>query len=180
MRVLIKNPNFIILDEPTNDLDIDTLSTLEDFLINYTGCLIIVSHDRYFMDRIIDHLFVFEGQGRIKNFPGSYTDYRDWRDLEKEKLAAATKDEPETKPIEKKEKPKKEKGKLGFKEQFELETIEKELAELNLKKKEIENKLSTLTTEFEEITMLGLDLEMLQDEIDEKEIRWLELEELKG
>jgi len=180
MRVLIQNPNFIILDEPTNDLDIDTLSTLEDFLINYSGCLIIVSHDRYFMDRIIDHLFVFEGEGRIKNFPGSYTDYRDWRDLEDEKIAAAGKVSSKPAPIENKEKPKKEKSKLGFKEQFELDTIEKELIDLNARKKEIETKLSTLTSEFEEITMLGVDLEMIQDEIDEKELRWLQLEEIKS
>jgi len=178
MRVLIQNPNFIILDEPTNDLDIDTLSTLENFLINYTGCLIIVSHDRYFMDRIIDHLFVFEGKGKIKNFPGSYTDYRDWRELEDQKLMVKNApSKPEL--IEQKEKPKKKKSKLSFKEQYELETIEKELGTLSKRKKEIEEKLGQLSTEFEEITMLGLDLEMLQDELDEKEIRWLELEELR-
>lgn len=180
MRVLIQNPNFIILDEPTNDLDIDTLTTLEDFLINYGGCLIVVSHDRYFMDKIIDSLFVFKGSGEIQNFPGTYSEYRDWQDVEDESNAI----ESTTMRI-KKEAPKakveapSEKSKLSFKEKYELEQLEIRIKELNARKLEIEKEMGTLSSEFKKIAELSQELQAVKDEIDESEMRWLALEELK-
>lgn len=187
MTILMKAPNFLILDEPTNDLDIETLGVLEDFLLSYDGCAIIVSHDRYFMDKVVDHIFIFEGQGKVRDFPGNYSDYREWDDLEDARKALEAKEAKElarnpvveikeavvAKPVV----PKEEKRKLTFKEKFEFEQLEKDIAQLNLEKSKIEGELSGLTTEFDKISSLGISLQEIQDQIDEKELRWLELSE---
>jgi ATP-binding cassette subfamily F protein uup len=187
MTVLMKAPNFLILDEPTNDLDIETLGVLEDFLLSYDGCVIVVSHDRYFMDKVVDHIFIFEGQGQVRDFPGNYSDYREWDDLEDARKALEAKEAKElarnpvveikevvvAKPVV----PKEEKRKLTFKEKFEFEQLEKDIAHLNLEKSKIEGELSVLTTEFDKISSLGISLQEIQDQIDEKELRWLDLSE---
>jgi ABC transport system ATP-binding/permease protein len=178
MRVLVQNPNFLILDEPTNDLDIDTLNVLEDFLDEFGGTLIIVSHDRYFMDRLVEHLFVFEGGGNIKDFPGNYTDFREWRA------------EQDTKPKAKEDSPKQvvakenvinknvtTKRKLSFKEQKEYEILEKEIAILEDKKTALTEKLNA-GGNYEELTAWAKEIQYLTDILEEKEFRWLELAEL--
>lgn len=178
LKVLVTNPNFLILDEPTNDLDIVTLATLESFLIDYPGCVLIVSHDRYFMDKLVDHVFVFQGQGQIKDYPGNYSDYRAWADAEKqrkqqEKPAVASIATPTVSEV----KPTQESRKLSFKEKFEYEQIEKELPELQANKQRLEEELAGLTTEFERIQAISAELAQLSDELDSKELRWLELSE---
>jgi ATP-binding cassette subfamily F protein uup len=178
LKVLVTNPNFLILDEPTNDLDIVTLATLESFLIDYPGCVLIVSHDRYFMDKLVDHVFVFEGQGRIKDYPGNYSDYRAWADAEKQRKHQAkpaitslpTQSVSEAKPAQ-------ESRKLSFKEKFEYEQIEKELPLLQARKQSLEAELAGLSTEFERIQAISAELAQLSDELDSKELRWLELSE---
>lgn len=187
MTILMKAPNFLILDEPTNDLDIETLGVLEDFLLSYDGCAIIVSHDRYFMDKVVDHIFIFEGQGQVRDFPGNYSDYRDWDDLEDARKALEAKEakelarnpvvEVKESIVEKPVMPKEEKRKLTFKEKFEFEQLEKDIAKLNADKLKLEDELSGLTTEFDKIASLGVSLQEIQDQIDEKELRWLELSE---
>ncbi len=179
LRMLMQNPNFIILDEPTNDLDLETLVKLEDFLVAFGGCLIIVSHDRYFMDRIVDHLFVFEGEGVIRDFPGNYSEYREWQDLqEAEAIVTASNPAIAAQTYESlNEKPKK---KLSFKEQFELEQIEKQMPLMQQKIAKTEEKLTQLSTEFEEIAALSKELQGLKAELEMLELRWLELEELKN
>lgn len=172
LTVLIKNPNFLVLDEPTNDLDIVTLNILEDYLEQYNGCLMIVTHDRYFMDRLVDHLFVFEGEGKVKDFPGNYTDYR---------LAASEKPEKETAKAEKPAKPavekKKEKTKLSFKEQREYELLEKEIADLEEKKAALLQKLNSGEGEHEQLALWAEEIEQVSHQIDQKSDRWLELSE---
>ncbi|MFA8435187.1 MAG: ABC-F family ATP-binding cassette domain-containing protein [Marinifilaceae bacterium] len=174
MTVLMRNPNFLILDEPTNDLDIMTLNVLEDYLMNFKGCLLIVSHDRYFMDKVVEHLFVFEGNGKIKNFPGNYTIYRE----------AIAEEEKAQKKVEKVVKPKKEKPKsaqprkLSFNEKREFEQLEKDLESLNTEKEEIEAAMSTGTLSNEELMKKSQRIQEVIDLIDEKELRWLELSEL--
>lgn len=173
--ILMKNPNFLILDEPTNDLDIMTLNVLEDYLRNFQGCAIVVSHDRFFMDKIVDHLFVFEGQGQIKDFPGNYSDYRDWLE-EKEKEARI----PEKK--EKTAKPKQVKEgsrKLSFNEKRELELLEKEIAQLEEEKKEIENAMNSGDCPSEELVIKSQRHGEIRNLLDEKELRWLELSEIE-
>ncbi|HEY8400826.1 MAG TPA: ABC-F family ATP-binding cassette domain-containing protein, partial [Cytophagaceae bacterium] len=175
LKVLVKNPNFLILDEPTNDLDIQTLNVLEDFLQNFGGCLLIVSHDRYFMDTLVDHLFVFEDNGQIKDFPGNYTDYREYI---KEKLQ----EEKKEKQQEKQEQqaiptPAKENKKATFKEKKEYEQLEKEIEALEKTKEEIINKLNSGTGSHEELTEWSKEIERLISLIDEKSERWLELAE---
>eukprot|EP01029_Cantina_marsupialis_P000910 TRINITY_DN1071_c0_g1_i3.p1 TRINITY_DN1071_c0_g1~~TRINITY_DN1071_c0_g1_i3.p1 ORF type:complete len:622 (+),score=46.33 TRINITY_DN1071_c0_g1_i3:2072-3937(+) len=174
MTVLMKNPNFLILDEPTNDLDIMTLNVLEDYLLNFKGCLIIVSHDRYFMDKVVDQMFVFEGMGKIRNFPGNYTIYRD----------TVAEEEKEQKKLEKPAKPKKEKPKsntgvkkLSFNEKREFEQLEVELEELNTEKEELETAMSSGTLNSEELMAKASRIETVIELIDEKELRWLELSE---
>lgn len=179
LRVLVTNPNFLILDEPTNDLDIVTLATLESFLIDYPGCVLIVSHDRYFMDKLVDHVFVFEGQGKIKDYPGNYSDYRSWADAEKARLQQE-KPKAAAAPIPVKEdKPSPQAGskKLSFKEKFELEQIEQSMPKLQAKKAAMEAELSTLSSEFERIQSLSAELQQLNEELDRQELRWLELSE---
>lgn len=178
LTVLIKNPNFLILDEPTNDLDILTLNVLEDFLDDYPGCLLVVSHDRYFMDRLVDHLFVFEQNGAIRDFPGNYTEYR--LNLASEIAAnKAAKTSPPAQTVQKvveEEKPKKQ-LKLSFKEKFEFEQLEKELPELEKKKIELSEKLSSGITDSETILKISNELTLLVAELEEKEMRWLEISE---
>ncbi|MCC9136155.1 ABC-F family ATP-binding cassette domain-containing protein [Pontibacter silvestris] len=183
LRVLIKNPNFLILDEPTNDLDIITLNILEDFLLNFGGCLLIVSHDRYFMDRLVEHLFVFEGEGQIRNFPGNYTDYREWQ-KEQEKLE---KEEQDSKPAatpapvvaEAKLDQPNSNRKATYTEKREYEQLEKEIAKLETRKAEIiETMNSGTTTDHEQLTTWATELESINGQLEEKEFRWLELAEL--
>ncbi|MDX5436222.1 MAG: ABC-F family ATP-binding cassette domain-containing protein [Pontibacter sp.] len=182
LRVLIKNPNFLILDEPTNDLDIITLNILEDFLLNFGGCLLIVSHDRYFMDRLVEHLFVFEGEGKIRNFPGNYTDYREWqKDQEKqEKLeqeeAKATAPAPV---VEKRPEQPNNKRKATYNEKKEYERLEQEIEKLETRKAElIETMNAGTTTDHEQLTAWATELENINEQLEEKEFRWLELAEL--
>ena len=173
--VLIKNPNFLILDEPTNDLDIVTLNILEEYLRAFKGCLIVVSHDRYFMDKVIDHLLVFQGEGKIQDFPGDYTGYREWR--EQQQALAKPKETPKKNLVT--EKPVNDKPKrMSFKEKQEWAQLEEELPRLEEEKKEITEKLSSGTCSVEEITALSQRFEALNEEIDEKTMRWLELSEL--
>ncbi|NND53193.1 MAG: ABC-F family ATP-binding cassette domain-containing protein [Flavobacteriaceae bacterium] len=166
--VLIQNPNVLILDEPTNDLDIVTLNVLENFLLDFPGCIIVVSHDRYFMDKIVDHLFVFKGQGEIDDFPGNYSDYRDYQDSR-----PVIKDTSEKK--EKKTWKKDANIKLSYAEQKELNTLESKIKALEHDKKEIEAKFGDDAMTAEEINELSLQLKDLMESIQTKEIRWLEL-----
>ena len=173
LRVLIKNPNFLILDEPTNDLDIITLNILEDFLLNFGGCLLMVSHDRYFMDRLVDHLFVFEGEGKIRNFPGNYTDYREWL-KEQEKTEQETKQAAPV--IEKKQEKPASKRKPSYQEKKEFEELEQQMEQLETRKAElIETMNAGTTTDHEQLTAWATELEQINEELEEKEMRWLEL-----
>ncbi len=178
LKVLIKNPNFLILDEPTNDLDLDTINVLEDFLENFPGCLIIVSHDRYFMDRLVDHLFVFEGAGQIRDFPGNYTDYREW--LEEEELlrkeaavksTAASAVRPVATPVST------DKKKLSFKEKQEYERLEGEIDRLETRKKELVGKMNNGTVSHEELMQWSREIEGIEADINTRSDRWLELGE---
>jgi ABC transport system ATP-binding/permease protein len=172
LTILFRNPNFLILDEPTNDLDLPTLSVLENFLLDFQGCLLIVSHDRYFMDRLVDHLFVFEGNGEVKDFPGNYSQYRD-------RLKESDIDFPEEKKPEvtKQTQVQNPKRKLSYKEQREFETLEKQLADLEIEKKGISEKLSSAGLSFEELQKLSGRIVEISGLIDQKELRWLELSE---
>ncbi len=174
MTVLMQNPNFLILDEPTNDLDIMTLNVLEDYLLSFSGCLIIVSHDRFFMDKVVDNLFVFEGNANIRNYPSNYSDYYQ---LKKEKEKELKILEKEAKP--EKEKPEKEKArKLTFKEKQEFDALEKELHLLENEKKSLEDALSSGTLSTPEIVEKSKRISELLEIIDQKEMRWLELSEI--
>jgi len=175
--VLMHNPNFLVLDEPTNDLDIQTLQVLEEYLQDFPGCVIIISHDRYFMDKIIDHLLVFEGQGRIKDFPGNYTQYREWASLQpQEKTPTATNSKEENDP--KKNYRNDTKRKLSYKEKREFEQLEEEIIQLEEEQKALEDALSGSELSVEEITEKSKRLASLKNELDEKSFRWLELSEL--
>ena len=179
--VLMRSPNFLILDEPTNDLDIVTLQILEEYLKNFKGCLIIVSHDRYFMDKVVDHLLVFEGEGQVKDFPGNYTQYREWADEKEreERRKAGEKRTATNEPTDSKTKPKNNDRpqKLSFKEKREYEQLEKDINTLEEEKTAINAALCGGTTDVEEITRLSKRLPLLQAELEEKEMRWLELSE---
>jgi len=173
ISVLFQNPNFLIFDEPTNDLDLPTLTVLESFLSQFQGCLIIVSHDRYFMDKIVDHLLVFEGEGKIKDFIGSFTEYRDQQTQSKN-----TKKSEPAKPVEEKQtKNTNSKRKLSFKEQKELENIEKEMPVLKKKQDEILEKLNN-ETDYNIISELSQQLEETTSQLEAHEMRWLELQEI--
>lgn len=202
MTVLIKNPNFLILDEPTNDLDIVTLATLEAFLMDYSGCVLVVTHDRYFMDKLVDHVFVFEGEGRVRDYPGNYTEYRTWKDQNDAEQAALAKggsgksqtggssiktgtvhggnassssalNSAAVSSSIKLD----EKRKLTFKEKFEYEQLGKDIEALEQQKKSLEIELSGLSTDFEKITAVSAALQKLSEDLDQKELRWLELGE---
>ncbi len=172
--VLMRNPNFLVLDEPTNDLDIKTLQVLEEYLQDFPGCVIIVSHDRYFMDKVVDHLLVFKGGGEVQDFPGNYTQYRQWSQLSSQAESKAA-------PVEKKEKPayrNETKRKLTYKEKTEFEQLGKDIAALESEQAEIEAQLSSGTLSVAEITEKSKRLPVLKDELDEKSMRWLELSEI--
>lgn len=175
LKVLVSNPNFLILDEPTNDLDIDTLNVLEDFLSEFAGCLLLVSHDRYFMDNLVEHLFVFEGEGKIKDFYGNYTDYKDQKtELNSESKKTETKSSTvaATTVVESKKK------KASFKEQQEYKNLETEIAQLESLKQELTDKLNKGSSSHSELAEWALAIEKANLQIDEKSLRWLELGEI--
>jgi len=172
MKLLITSPNFLILDEPTNDFDIDTLNVLEDFLINFTGCLLLVSHDRYFMDHLVDQLFVFEGDGKIRLFNGNYSDYRNWVDGQE--------DEAEEKEVKSVDQPSasSEKRKLSNKEKMEFNSLQAEIEKLEKQKAEINSLLNSCSTDHQQLTEWGSQLEKVSSQLDRKTERWIELSEL--
>lgn len=173
--VLMKNPNFLVLDEPTNDLDIQTLQIFEEYLADFPGCVIIVSHDRYFMDKVVDHLLVFKGNGVVNDFPGNYTQYREWCSLKsREEETAAKKD---SRPKEKRHQ---ERRKMSYKEKMEFAQLEKEIAELEKEQKEIEEQLCSGMLPVDELTEKSKRLPALKEELDLKEMRWLELSEIES
>ena len=173
----MKNPNFLVLDEPTNDLDIVTLQILEEYLQDFPGCVIVVSHDRYFMDKVVDHLLVFKGNGVIKDFPGNYTQYRQWTQLQPND----PKEKKETKENNKSSRESaQQKRKLSFKEKRELEQLEKDIERLENEKRELEEALCSGTLSVEDLTAKSKRLPQLSDELDEKSMRWLELSEIEN
>lgn len=176
LMVLVKSPNFLILDEPTNDLDIVTLNTLEEFLENFPGCLVIVSHDRYFMDRLVDHLFVFEGQGQISDFPGNYSDYRE---TQKQSKTSAPKKGTE-KSTKSQEPPANSSQKASYKEKKEFESIETELKQLADQKKALMEKISGGTEDHELLIQWSQEIEAINSKNEALEMRWLELSEREG
>lgn len=176
--VLMRNPNFLVLDEPTNDLDIQTLQILEEYLQDFPGCVIVISHDRYFMNKVVDHLLVFKGNGTIKDFPGNYTQYREWNEL---KSKEDTK-EKDTKKIQTNHVPAK-KGtgkKLTYAERLEMQQLEKDIATLEHEQKQLEEALGSGTLSIDDINTKSIRFAKLKDEIDEKSMRWLELSEVEG
>jgi ATP-binding cassette subfamily F protein uup len=179
LSILFKNPNFLVLDEPTNDLDLPTLSVLENFLMDFQGCLIIISHDRYFMDRIVDHLFVFEGNGVIKDFPGNYAEYREEQEKKESTTPSKAKvitQEPVSTTISTSSTTVKKKP--SFNEKREFEVLEKEMKKLNEEKDAITQKLNNETLDYTAIEQLSSRFKAINDELDNKELRWLELSEL--
>ena len=173
--ILMRNPNFLVLDEPTNDLDIPTLQVLEEYLQDFPGCVIIVSHDRYFMDKIVDHLLVFQGNGVIQDFPGNYTQYREWSALKPKESKE------KNQPLEKKSRKVQDvsvRKKMTFKEKREFEQLEKDIAALEKEQKIIEEELCSGKLTIDELTEKSKRLQVLKDELDEKSMRWLELSEL--
>ena len=174
--VLMRKPNFLVLDEPTNDLDIVTLQILEEYLQDFPGCVIVVSHDRYFTDKVVDHLLVFKGQGEIKDFPGNYTQYREW-------LSLKPREQKETKEAKKPETPRESSSssrrRMTFKEKREFEQLEKDIEALEAEKKQIEAALSSGALSVDDITTMSKRLPLLTDELDEKSMRWLELSEIE-
>ena len=173
--VLMENPNFLILDEPTNDLDIQTLQVLEEYLQDFPGCVIIVSHDRYFMDKVVDHILVFKGEGVIDDFPGNYTQYRQYSALQSKEEARA-----DVSVKEKKSYRNDSRRRMSYKEKREFEQLEKDIASLEQQQHEIEEALCSGTLSVEELTEKSRLLPKLKEEIDEKSIRWLELSEIEG
>ena len=175
--VLMRNPNFLVLDEPTNDLDIQTLEVLEEYLQDFPGCVIIVSHDRFFMDKIVDHLLVFRGNGEIKDFPGNYTQFREWESL-KPKAEAADKPNATSEKKEKREFVGEQRRKKTYKEKCEFERLEKEIAALEQEQKAIEEELCSGTLSIELLTEKSKRLPIVKENLEEKEMRWLELFEI--
>lgn len=176
--VLMRNPNFLVLDEPTNDLDIQTLEVLEEYLQDFPGCVIIVSHDRFFMDKIVDHLLVFRGEGEIKDFPGNYTQFREWESLKPKELADNKNNTSDTEKKEKREFVGEQRRKKTYKEKCEFERLEKEIAALEEEQKSIEEALCSGTLPIDELTEKSKRLPIIKDELEEKEMRWLELSEI--
>lgn len=177
--VLMRNPNFLVLDEPTNDLDIVTLQILEEYLQDFPGCVIVVSHDRYFMDKVVDHLLVFKGDGIIKDFPGNYTQYREWQSLQPRESSA-------TAPKEQKVQQSPKSGvspsrrKMTYKEKTEFERLEREIAALEQEQHQLEEALCSGTLSIDQLTEMSKRLPLLKDELDEKFLRWLELSEIEN
>ena len=177
--VLMRNPNFLVLDEPTNDLDIVTLQILEEYLSNFKGCVIVVSHDRYFMDKVVDHLLVFQGQGDIRDFPGNYSRYREWKEERKQLEREASK--PKEKEVPAKQKTSiTERRRMSFKEKREYEQLEVEIATLEAEKADIEAALCSGTLSVDELTEKSKRLPLLTGELEEKTMRWFELGEIEG
>jgi ATP-binding cassette subfamily F protein uup len=194
----MRNPNFLVLDEPTNDLDIKTLQILEEYLQDFPGCVIVVSHDRYFMDKVVDHILVFHGEGDVKDFPGNYTQYREWSKLNSQKDSQEAKGASGNKTTADSNKAAATgsnnssndnsangnsvspvKRKMTYKEKREFEMLEKDIVALSSEKASIEEELSSGMASVERITLLSKRLPQLNDELDEKEMRWLELSELQ-
>ena len=174
--VLMKNPNFLVLDEPTNDLDIQTLQIFEDYLADFPGCVIIVSHDRYFMDKVVDHLLVFKGGGEVQDFPGNYTQYREWRSLKSKEENGNAKKREMTKPS----RPRPEQQRrMTYKEKQEFMQLEKDIDALEKEKKLIEEQLCSGNLPIDELTEKSKRLPVINEELDNKEMRWLELSEIK-
>ena len=188
--VLMRNPNFLVLDEPTNDLDIQTLQVLEEYLQDFAGCVIVVSHDRYFMDKVVDHLLVFKGEGEIQDFPGNYTQYREWSRLQaKEEEASAKGNSAANAPAKtennaagtaKRDASFENKRKMTYKEKREYEQLAKEIEALEAEQKQLEEALCSGTLSVDELTEKSKRLPLIKDELDEKEMRWLELAEIEG
>ncbi|MBT1701736.1 ribosomal protection-like ABC-F family protein [Chryseosolibacter indicus] len=176
LKLLVTNPNFLILDEPTNDFDIDTLNVLEDFLEKFTGCLILVSHDRYFMDHLVDQLFVFEGDGMIRQFNGNYTDYRDWVEEEEEK--AASKSKPLSPVNTAPQAQKSNEKKASYKEKQEYEKLQSEITDLEKRKEEITEMFNSGNNDHQQLTKWSEEIKRITEEIDTKTLRWLELAEI--
>ena len=177
--VLMKNPNFLVLDEPTNDLDIQTLQILEEYLQDFPGCVIVVSHDRYFMDKVVDHLLVFKGDGEIQDFPGNYTQYRDLQKMKSKEEEQLKQTKNNTTPNEpKKDYHNNQKRKMSFKEKREYEQLTEKIAQLENEKQQLEEELCSGNLSIEELTEKSKRLPLLKDELDELELRWLELSEL--
>ncbi len=174
--VLMRQPNFLILDEPTNDLDIVTLQILEEYLQDYRGCLIIVSHDRYFMDKVVDHILVFHGNGDIQDFPGNYSQYREWRNLQPKPTDITTAAKPKQ---DRTLRNANRQRRLSFKERREMEQLETDIERLEAEKHDIEQTLSNGTTNVEQIVSMSKRLALLNDELEEKSMRWLELSEIQ-
>ena len=189
LRVLMANPNFLVLDEPTNDLDLVTLRRLEEFLYHFDGCLLVVTHDRFFMDRLVDHLFVFEGEGKIKDYPGSYSQYREWREKQEvegesssgrkegKKLPSAKSESSSPSPIIESES-RKSRKKLSYNEQREYEQLEPQIEELEARKADLTGKLNAGGSDFEALQKLAEELEQVSAELEEKTDRWLELADM--
>ena len=173
--VLMKNPNFLVLDEPTNDLDIVTMQILEEYLQDFPGCVIVVSHDRYFMDKIVDHLLVFKGQGEVKDFPGNYSQYREWQALEDGKTEKSARESrgKSAKPVHHDDR-----RRMTFKEKQEFERLEREIEQLEEERRQLEEALCSGTLSVAELTEKSKRLPVLQEELDEKSMRWLELSEI--
>ena len=178
--VLMRNPNFLVLDEPTNDLDIQTLQVLEEYLQDFAGCVIIVSHDRYFMDKVVDHLLVFKGNGEVNDFPGNYTQYRQWCALQPKELAVKKSSDDENKDKEKKSYRNDQRRKMTYKEKMEFEQLSKDIEKLEAEQKQIEDALCSGTLTVEQITELSCRLPEVKDALDEKGMRWLELSEFSA
>ena len=174
--VLMKNPNFLVLDEPTNDLDIVTLQILEEYLQDFPGCVIVVSHDRYFMDKVVDHLLVFQGSGVVKDFPGNYTQYREWLTLQPKETAKPK----ETVDTTKKNYHNDTRRRMSYKEKMEFQQLEKEIAALEAEQAQLEEALCSGSLSVEQLTEKSKRLPQLKDELDEKSMRWLELSEIES
>ena len=172
LTVLMANPNFLILDEPTNDLDLLSLNVLEDFLMEFEGCLLIVTHDRHFMNKLVDQLFIFEGNGKIRGFVGNYDKYRFALDEEKKQKTAAKKVQKETESLA-------AKGKMGFNEKREFGQLEVEIPKLEKRKAELTTEMESIVDDHEKLIKTSEEFQRVSDELEEKEMRWLELSELE-
>ncbi len=180
LTILMKNPNFLILDEPTNDLDIFTLAALEEYLENFEGCVLVVTHDRYFMDRIVDHIFVFEGQGQIRDILGNYTEYREYHKQLQAEERRQRKEEKEEAPLVSREKTESNtaaKKKPSFKDKYEFDQLEREIPELEARRAQLEARLNSVGMELEDISTVSAELGKLLQDIEEKTLRWIELAE---
>ena len=174
--VLMKNPNFLVLDEPTNDLDIQTSQIFEDYLSDFPGCVIVVSHDRYFMDKVVDHLLVFKGNGVVTDFPGNYTQYREWCSLKSKEEETAKDINTNTRRI----RTAPERRRMTFKEKQEFAALEKEIAALEAEREKLETELCSGNLDVEALTEKSKRLPVIKDELDIKEMRWLELSEIES